>query len=242
MTVPESSTQILSWMREGEARFLRQLDGLTADEIRADSALPGWTRSHVAAHVARNAEAVSRLLSWARTGTETQMYPDMESRNRDIETTAGQDADAVRTDVQRTSAKFAADVEGLPAEAWSARVQTFSGREVPATFVIWMRVREVWLHLVDLGAGESLDAWPSELVDALLDEVTATMSGRADAPCILLRATDRDRDWEIGIDSKESSVQLVSGTAADLLAYLTGRSTGQGLATEGPLPSPPPWM
>lgn len=242
MTVPESSAQILSWLREGETRFLGEVDRLTADEIRDESALPGWSRAHVMAHVARNAEAVSRLLSWARTGNETQMYPDMESRNRDIDTTAGEEPDALRAEVRRTSAEFDADIAALPEAAWSARVRTFHGRDIPATSVIWMRVREVWLHLVDLGTGESLAAWPSELVNALLDEVTATMSARADPPCIRLEAADRDSDWEIGTASKYSPVRPVSGTAADLLAWLTGRSTGQGLATEGVLPSPPPWM
>jgi len=241
--VPAESVQTLAWMREGETRFLDQIDGLTDDELRADSALPEWSRAHVAAHLARNAEAVSRLLSWAGTGEESLMYPDVETRNRDVDTAAGQEPAALRADVRRTSARFDADVEVLPMQAWTARVRTFQGRDIPASATLWMRVREVWLHLVDLGSGVSVESWPGELVDALLDEVTATMSGRDDAPFWFLQATDRERMWQIGEKSgQDSPDQEISGKAADLLAWLTGRSTGEGLATEGVLPKPPPWM
>lgn len=252
MTVPEPSAQILAWMREGEARFIAALDGLTDDELRAQSALPHWSRAHVGAHVARNAEAVSRLLYWARTGEERPMYPDLETRDREIETAARQDSAALRADVGETSARLQADLDALPGQSWNAWVRTFQGRDVPATFVLWMRVREVWLHLVDLGSGVSVESWPGDLVDALLDEVTATMSGRDDAPALLCQATDRERAWRIGGTSAEGSepqlgteaagVQEVSGKAADLLAWLTGRSTGEGLATDGVLPNPPHWM
>lgn len=248
MTVPEEVERSLTWMREGEARFLAQVDGFTEAELRTESALSDWTRAHVVAHVARNAEAVSRLLSWARTGEESLMYPDTETRDRDIETSARQDAQALRADVRATSQRFDADIEGLPAEAWTARLRTFQGREIPATFVVWMRVREVWLHLVDLGSGVLVESWPGDLVDVLLDEVTATMRGRADAPALRLQATDRDRDWQIGdrqvgADARqEQASQQVSGKAADILAWLTGRSTGQGLATDGVLPALPHWM
>lgn len=254
-SVPAASAQILDWMREGEARFVAALAGLTEEELGAESALPDWSRAHVAAHLARNAEAVSRLLSWARTGDESLMYPDLETRNRDIEHSARQAPADLRDDVRDTSARFDADIDELPAQAWNARVRTFQGREVPASFALWARTREVWLHVVDLGAGVSVESWPGELVDALLDEVVATVSGRAEAPSWLLLATDRERNWRIGAEwadqpgqpgqamrEEGAEVGEVSGRAADLLAWLTGRSTGQGLATDGVLPSPPPWM
>lgn len=247
MSAPESSAQILAWLREGQARFLGQLDGLPDAELRADSALPDWSRAHVAAHVARNAEAVTRLLAWAATGAESPMYPDTETRDRDIETSARQDADALRADVRDTAARFDAAIDELPGPAWSARVRTLHGREIPATDVLWMRVREVWLHLVDLGLGVAVESWPGDLVDAVLDDVTSTMSGRDDAPSLRLLATDRERVWEIGNiarqpDSADEATTEVSGRAADLLAWLTGRSTGQGLATDGLLPELPHWM
>ncbi len=242
-SVPAESAHVLEWLREGEARFLGQLEGLTDDQLREPSTLPDWSRSHVAAHVARNAEAVCRLLAWARTGNETPMYLDIETRNADIDTAAHQEADQLRADVRNTAARLDADVVAHPAPAWTARVRTFQGRDIPASAALWMRTREVWLHLVDLASGVSVESWPGDLVDTLLEEVITTMNGRDDAPSWLLVATDRDRSWRIGrADTDEPTHREVSGRAADLLAWLTGRSAGEGLATEGVLPAPPPWM
>jgi maleylpyruvate isomerase len=108
---------------------------------------------------------------------------------------------------------------------------------------LWLRTREVWLHLVDLGSGVSVESWPGDLVDALLEDVTTTMNGRDDAPSWVLQATDRERIWRIGSGAADDlTYREVSGKAADLLAWLTGRSSGEGLAAEGVLPEPPPWM
>ncbi|MBA3368368.1 MAG: maleylpyruvate isomerase family mycothiol-dependent enzyme [Geodermatophilaceae bacterium] len=242
-SMPAESAHILAWLREGEARFLDQVEGLTEDELREPSALPDWSRAHVAAHVARNAEAVCRLLVWARTGNETLMYHDIETRNRDIETGAGQDGDQLSADVRDTAGQLDAEIAGLPGPAWTARVRTFQGREMPASTTLWLRTREVWLHLVDLGSGVSVESWPGDLVDALLEDVTTTMNGRDDAPSWVLQATDRERIWRIGSGAADDlTYREVSGKAADLLAWLTGRSSGEGLAAEGVLPEPPPWM
>ena len=52
------------------------------------TALPGWTRKHLVAHLAGNAEALLRLLHWAGTGERTPMYTSPEQRNADIESLA----------------------------------------------------------------------------------------------------------------------------------------------------------
>jgi hypothetical protein len=66
-------------MRDGNAHLLAVVDKLANDDLRTPSALPGWTRAHVG-HLARNAEALTRLAHWARTGVETPMYTDGDQR------------------------------------------------------------------------------------------------------------------------------------------------------------------
>ncbi len=249
MAAPDEVDRHLTWLRDGEARFLDQIGSLSDDDLAAPSALPEWTRAHVAAHVACNAEALCRLLSWARTGAENPMYTDLETRNRDIETTVSSGPDQIRTYLHEASARLLADLDAMPDPAWAARVRTFHGRDIPASFVVWMRVREVWLHLVDLGSGVLVASWPRDLIDALMDEVTATMSARDSPPSLLLEPSDRDRDWAIGPGSEAAAPgagvdvrRTVRGRSADLLAWLTGRSAGEGLAIDGVLPELPPWM
>ncbi len=73
------------WLDELTATFLGTVDTLTDDEFTAPTALPGWTRAHVVAHVHFNALALRRLVSWARTGEETPMYASPSQRAEEID-------------------------------------------------------------------------------------------------------------------------------------------------------------
>jgi maleylpyruvate isomerase len=73
---------------------------------------------------------------------------------------------------------------------------------------------------------------PADLVDALLDDVTATFSVRDDVPPMTLRATDRPATWTITGDGAPTEV---TGTAPALLGWLTGRSAD---GVEPALPAP----
>jgi maleylpyruvate isomerase len=221
----------LDWMRSGTDLFLTTLDGLSDAELDAPSALPNWRRRTVVAHVARNAEALGRLLDWASTGIETPMYESVAQRAEDIERSARQSASALRADVRATAAEFDAKIDRHG--DWDARVRTAQGRDIPASNVPWMRTCEVWLHAVDLEAGVHVADFPPELVDALLDE-TIRWFATHDGPPLLLAPSDRDRTWTI-----EPRADATRGTAAELLAWLVGRDDGSSL--RGPLPQLPPW-
>ena len=110
-----------------------------------------------------------------------------------------------------------------------------------------MRVREVWLHAIDLDVGAAVADLPAEIVDALLDDVTATLSSRGDCPTVRLAPVDRDRRWPLGPEPDERSVE-VRGDAAWVLGWLIGRTAGAGVdavdAGGGPaaLPAAPRWL
>ena len=77
-----------AWAQEGTRLLLAGLDRLDDASLDEPCALPDWPRRHLLAHVASNAEAIGRLLTWARTGVETPMYASPEQRAADIETGA----------------------------------------------------------------------------------------------------------------------------------------------------------
>src|SRR3954464_4347691 len=93
---PDSA--VLQWWAAGERAVARLVDGLTDDELAADSGLPGWSRAHVVAHLARNADALVNLLSWARTGVEIPMSPSRADGDAGSERTAAQPPDDLRRD------------------------------------------------------------------------------------------------------------------------------------------------
>ena len=58
----------LAWGADGAAHLRGLMMRMGDDAFAAPSALPGWSRAHVLTHVARNADAMINLLTWARTG------------------------------------------------------------------------------------------------------------------------------------------------------------------------------
>lgn len=225
------------WVAEGTEVLIDAVDRLSDTALRSDSGLPGWTRAHVVAHVARNAEALVRLAAWARTGIETPMYADADQRAADIESSSDADALQLRSELASTAVDLETALDRLDPAGWRAPVRSALGREMAAAEIPWMRVREVWLHAVDLAADVRVEDLPADLVDALLDDVTATMTAREDVPPYRLDAVDRDRDFEIG-----TAGLLVRGTAAALLGWVTGRTSGADLSGDGDLPPAPRWI
>lgn len=213
---------VSGWLRAGAALFARHVSTLDEQTVRAPSLLPGWTRAHVVAHVARNAEALGRLTGWARTGVETPMYADPAQRAEEIETSARHDFARLTSDLAAATATLDEGLASLTDEQWGNQVRTAKGRLVPATEIPWMRVREVWLHAVDLGTGAGMSDIPADVVDALLDDVTTAFDARADVPSLTLNADDRLATWTI--HGSDGDAVTATGVAADLLGWLTGRS------------------
>ena len=222
----------LTWWADGELAVAGRLDALADEDLAASSRLPDWSRAHVVAHLARNADALVNLLTWARTGVETPMYPSREVRDAEIVSTAAQTPADLRADYAAACSRLAVTLETLPAAAWTATVRNGQGRMVPATDVPWMRAKEMWVHGVDLGAGLTFADAPPDFCAALVDEVHALFVDRGSAPDATLVATDVDRTWGSG-------AARIEGPVAAVAAWLT-RSDSSGL--RGDVPPAPAWI
>jgi maleylpyruvate isomerase len=152
--------QLMGQIDDATQRLLRTTAGLTAEEVRQPSLLPGWSRGHVLSHVARNADGLRNLLIWARTGTRTPMYPSPQAREQGIEAGAGRGPAEQAADLTATADAFRAEAMALPEPAWQVLVATLNDPPFPATHVLTRRLVEVELHHADLGAGYSPADWP----------------------------------------------------------------------------------
>jgi maleylpyruvate isomerase len=222
----------LAWWADGELAVAGRLDALSDDDLAAPSGLPDWSRAHVVAHLARNADALVNLLTWARTGIETPMYPSREARNAGIQATAEQLPEELRADYAAACARLAVAIETMPPGAWTAEVRSAQGRTIPATDVPWMRAKEVWVHGVDLRAGLTFADLPVEFAVALVDDVLDLFADRGQAPEVTIVATDVDRTWANG-DKR------IRGPVAAIAAWLT-RSDASGMGND--VPPPPAWL
>ena len=232
----------------GTALFRRALGTLDDAALTEQSALPGWTRAHVVAHVAANADALVNLATWARTGVETPMYASPEQREADIEQGALLPAGRLREWFTASAAGLEDALGGLDGEAWTRRVRSAQGRTVPASEVPWMRSREVMVHAVDLDGGVGFEDLPTGFLLEVLHDAAAKRSRGADGPAVILVSTDptdapdgtpRSTAWPV-VGTGEA-VQ-VRGPLARLAAYVTGRDATGLTADGGTLPVLPPWL
>ena len=220
------------WWADGERAVAGALKKLTDDELRQPSALPGWTRAHVVAHLARNADALVNLCTWARTGVETPMYPSREARDAGIEASAAVPPGALRADFSDSEARLAEAVALLPGETWSRPIRNGQGRTVAAREIPWMRAKELWVHGIDLDGGLSFDDVPADFLAALVDDVLALFASRDQTPDVTIVALDMGRTWGSG-------AARVEGPLAAVAAWLT-RGRTEGLA--GDVPALPAWL
>lgn len=229
--------------RRGQAYFSRLLNDLSDSDVDADSLLPGWSRRKVVAHVGLNARALTRLTEWARTGLETPMYSSATQRDTDIELAATLPVQALRNLSDHAAIHLSVEWRDLPPDAWLHEVRTAQGRLVPVSETVWMRTREVWLHAVDLRNGGAVGDFPAELHDLLLDDLVRTWGRKvsADAANLELRPRDRTRRWRIHRERPEDAV--VVGTAAELVAWGTGRDRVAATTAGGAAPpAAPRWL
>lgn len=203
------------------------------------SLLPGWSSGHVLAHLARNADSMLNLLTWARTGVVTPQYPSAEAREVEIEAQAGRSVAEQLADLQDSAARLAGAVRDLPEEAWRATVSGMRPPSHPAWYTLVRRLREVEIHHVDLDAGYGPADWPALFVRRELHDCLASWSP-ADSTVSEIRFTGGAVWAGLGAGP------VVEGSPALVLAWLIGRSHGEGIRVvsqgrQAP-PAAPPWL
>ncbi|MFE9706468.1 maleylpyruvate isomerase family mycothiol-dependent enzyme [Streptomyces sp. NPDC005930] len=217
-------------VRDATERLLTAVGKLDNAAVTEPSRLPGWSRGHVLAHLARNADALVNVLE-AR-----PMYASGEARDADIERDAPRPLDAQLADVRESAARFQ-ETGAAPAD-WTRTVELRNGVTDSASRVPFRRWAEVELHHVDLGIGYELEDLPAEFTERETDFLAARFAGHPDVPPT--RLTDGTRVWRTGREAGTPEV-TVSGPPADLLGWLAGRREGAALTAEGgPLPALPP--
>ncbi|MFJ2031787.1 maleylpyruvate isomerase family mycothiol-dependent enzyme [Streptosporangium sp. NPDC087985] len=228
----------LSWSAAGTRLFFGAVAGWGEEQYLAPSGLPGWTRKHLVAHVAANADALSNLVRWAATGEETPMYSSIEQRNADIAAGSEKPAAGLAAWLYESANQLAAGTAALSSEQWDAEVVTAQGRTVPATEIPWLRSREICVHAVDLAAGVAFADLPTGFLAALADDIVGKR-GNAPGPAVVLTAADTGDCWEL---SGEDDATAVTGPLAEVAAYLAGRPHALTATDGSPAPTLPAWL
>ena len=229
--------QHLQLIQAATDRLLGSLDGFTDEQARQPSRLPGWSRGHLLTHVARNADGMCNLLTWARTGVVTPMYREPDGRNADIEAGSGRPADELIQDVADSAQRWHQAAGELSDADWQAEVRRRPTlRPEHAVNLLDGRLLEVEFHHVDLGLGYRLTDSPAAVIELAL----AYCHRRYAFDPTFLAVLDGGHRLPFPAGT-EPDLQVL-GSAADLVGWLTGRGDPAALSTVGgPLPVLPAW-
>jgi maleylpyruvate isomerase len=239
MTERELASRLL---HDASSRVLRTVDGFHGDDWSDPSLLPHWTRAHVVAHLALNAEGIARALHGVVAddtddGPHT-MYDSDEKRDSDITDLATAHPAELRDRLLAGTTMLNRAIAAIPDDQWETRIErTPGGREIRAAALPGMRLRELEIHHVDLGAGYTTSDWSEAFAIHLLNAMTR----RLDPPQRFeVRPLDVDREWIFGPNGDDAAV--VTGPAADIGWWLTGRPTPDTVScSRGELPSIEGW-
>ncbi|MUL43193.1 maleylpyruvate isomerase family mycothiol-dependent enzyme [Streptomonospora sp. PA3] len=195
-------------VRDCENALVEHAAERVADDeaARAPSLLPGWSRGHVLSHLARHADALSRMLEQAAAGVLVEQYPGgPEQRSAEIEAGAGRSAGALIADLRSSAERLVSAMEATPPAEWN-RPLRFRAGEKPAHQALVSRWREAQIHRVDLRIGYTPQDWPVDFVEFLLPRELERLPDRAPGVTVPARLTE-----------------------SECLAWLLGRSTDTGL-------------
>lgn len=237
------ATQLVA---DASGRLIRTVDGFHDGDWTAASLLPGWSRAHVVAHLALNAEGIARALGGlvADEGDDgpRAMYDSDEKRDSDILELAAADHREIRDRLLAGTTLLQHAIGAVPDDAWDTHLErTPGGRVIRARAFPGMRLTELEIHHVDLGTAYSTADWSTTFAGLLLDSMAkrAGMPGPFEVAPLDLPG----RRWTFGERADAAAeIPVVTGPAADIGWWLTGRSVPDGLScSRGELPRIEGW-
>jgi len=176
--------QAIGLCRAAHARLMATVAGLTDEQVRSPSTLPGWTIGHVLTHLARNADGHSRRLGGALRGVDVPRYPGGSAqRDSEIEAGARRPAAEIIADLVASQDRLERAWEASAAAGWP-HPELRGDDHWPTTASPVRRLREVEMHHLDLGVGYEPSEWPEDYVAWELPRLLATVPSR------LQRSTD----------------------------------------------------
>lgn len=171
----------------------------------APSALADWSRRHVIAHLARNAESQVHLFAEAEAGREGDQYPGgAAARAAGIESYLALDAPTLAARNRASIYALEAVWARSSAAAWEGAGRNTLGVRMKTRDLPMLRWREVEVHTADLDAGVTFRDWNPlyvryDLPRMTMMQTSRTPMGMSKLPDVALRLAESERlAWLLG--------------------------------------------
>lgn len=212
-SVPVAGLQQL--IRDADQALLSDTIAILEADWHSASLLPGWTRAHVATHLARGADRLRGLTEASLSGSSWQ-DPSAAERAEELERGAERNGLELQIDLDTSASALA--------ESWHAvtdwhRPVRFLGRTRPLAVLPVIRLHEISVHHLDLDCGFDADRLPAQAAVPMLEWVADRVRD-LDRPAVTVEA---ESGYTVVV-GRSPSTCTVQASDARLWAWLSGRS------------------
>jgi maleylpyruvate isomerase len=215
MIVPDADiAEVRRLKRAATQRLLGDTIAISDSDWLGPTSLAGWTRAHVATHVARNADVLRRYV------TRLASKPELERDDivQDLEAGARRSPLDIQIDLDTSSGLLNDAFDKLTAETWATPLR--GGLEgLTVSDLPVLRLNEVVLHHVDLDCGFVFGDIDPKVAELLLAWNVYRRVDLVKGPGIIL-TTSSGRVLRAG---SGPGVSEITGSDPNMLGWLTGR-------------------
>jgi len=204
---------------EATQSLLGDTIGITDEQWNQPSRLPGWTRAHIATHLARNADAFVRIMDQLREGRPTNLYDSQADRREEIERGSERTALELQVDLDASAGRLHSQLPELMLLPPDRLVKLTPTLTVRLDRLPIARLGEVVLHHIDLDIGFSYQNIENHVAAWLLAFNTDRIGRNSAYPAMRIVA-DSGLTVLIGGPGHPS---VIHGADNFLLCWLTGR-------------------
>lgn len=208
-------SDVVDAVREQTSLLLGLTIGYSDEDWAAPTSLTGWTRSHVAAHLAEGARGMVRVIRSLHSGIPRRMYDSEAANQRAIELGALADGLDLQIRLDTSASELQAEFGALADDDRSVALRT--GYRIDARDIPLARLSEVVLHHVDMGSILEQSDLAPDIAQALLAFHIDRIGHRDDYPPLRLVADE----GYVGSVGQPGATRAMHGPAADLLVWLT---------------------
>lgn len=221
MTLSEGAALLpaIAEMQQAACQFRQWLEDHSDDDTREATALPGWSRAQLFAHLRGVSLGLARQLEYAKRHELVEMYDGgMDGRNADIAKHAALEQPELLAELESALGRLATALDALEDSDLDTKTSYRDGTVTDAVNAAW---RELVIHQADLLIGSSSNDWTSAFCRHLFSFLEARVPEKT--RLVLQPLGAQPVTLSNGNTSGKSYV--ITGQLTDIAAWLAGRET-----------------
>jgi maleylpyruvate isomerase len=207
--------EVHRWLADATQRLLGHTIGISETEWHQPTALPGWTRAHLATHLARNADFLTNSLAAIAAGEPQPERPSPVEERRVLEEGADRSGLDLQIDLDTSAGALQRAIDAV--SEWDGAHVVLHGQICPLDRLPLARLNELEMHHYDLDPSRDLATLDPEEAGWLLRWV---IDRRQQHSLPALRLIGDTVDETVGDGGAPLTVH---GSEIELWLWLSGR-------------------